>query len=111
MSNRDNELIARFMGARESDGKYQIECSNPESYEYGAVFWYEPENMFYSKSWDWLMPVCGKICKTTPYNSYLAIETISVFADIKDVYKAVVEFIEWYNLNTKTPLSIIKDNG
>ncbi len=107
MSNiESNELIARFMGLEtqlntgpgykfplpitkgDYDTLFQIDCG------YG-------DEMLYDSSWDWLMPVCKKICKTTPYNSYLAIETITVFADIEEVYKAVIEFIEWHNKPNK----------
>jgi hypothetical protein len=135
MSNRDNELIAEFMGAKESDGKYQIKCLNPESYEYGAMFWYEPENMLYSKSWDWLMPVCYKInnitlgvpsfmkCSVNIGNRRCEIKDGSLhgstfnfevydrnhgnkYTTLEATYEAVVKFIEWWNLNFKTTFSI-----
>jgi len=77
-----DDLIARFMGT-----EIKMDMMGNEKPNY--------------KSWNELMPVCRQICKTTPYNSYLAIETMTVFADIEDVYKAVVEFIEWYNSLTR----------
>jgi len=128
MSNiESNKMIAEFMGYKYFPFDETKKFENPNIIVDQMNGWHKPTNghykvqdwylcrtakdMAYHYKWDWLMPVCGKICKTTPYNSYLAIETISVFADIKDVYKAVVEFIEWHNLNSKTPPSIIKDNG
>lgn len=88
----NNKLIAEFMQIPKCK-----RCENCGAYQYGAGIIFHPKEMLYNSSWDWIMPVCKKICKTTPYNSYLAIETMTVFADIEDVYKAVVEFIEWHN--------------
>jgi len=88
----NNALIAEFMGY-----KVEMYMSNPPRPVGFCMIKGEIKPMKFHSSWDWLMPVCKKICKTTPYNSYLAIETMSVFADIEDVYKAVVEFIEWHN--------------
>lgn len=80
MSN--NDLIAQFMGI-----EVKMDMMGNENPDY--------------MTWNELMPVCIKIRKTTPYNSYLAIETTSIFVTIEDVYKAVVEFIERYNKPNK----------
>ena len=83
----------------------------------------QPETLFYHSSWDWLMPVVEKITKDYAYIAYLptcsedewAVEFYSdkkepfiVFkcvaeeydtSYLKAVYKAIIEFIKWYNKN------------
>lgn len=92
---QNNKLIAEFMGLH--------------PYPNGDVFfglWYDTiklerfENLLYHTSWDWLMPVVGKIkdkCEELKITltSYLIAGLITV--NIDTVYKAVVEFINWYN--------------
>lgn len=109
----DNELIAEFMGwvwPRDPDHKR-----------------YEITSLKYHVSWDWLMPVVEKISKITfkwetkhesGTDSYylrtfgmLDEETGRVMVRINNcalhtaptlieaTYKAVVEFIKWYNEN------------
>ncbi len=89
----DNKLIAEFMGVF-------------EKYPTGSLFinggWWLPHEFKYHASWDWLMPVVGKIGKVpniqdhTVYNKVN--KSLSIFTlDIDKTYKAVVEFIKWYN--------------
>ena len=50
----------------------------------------------FHSSWDWLMPVVQKIeqdCEGVPQEML----NISLYSDIKEVYKAVVEFIKEHN--------------
>lgn len=123
-----NELIARFMGLEKEDDGYLRERNDLNGYDYGALFWYKPENMLYDKSWDWLMPVCEKI--NSFKLSYPAFMNCSVIirpneCEIKDgslhnsifhfevydgnhadkyttlsaTYEVVLQFIKWYNEN------------
>jgi len=108
-----NIMIAKFMGyeyfpfiesERQNANGIPIDQMNgwhkPTNGHYKINNWYlcrTHRDLAYHCKWDWLMPVCRQICKTTPFNSELKIETMSVFAEIEDVYSAVVEFIEWYN--------------
>lgn len=108
----DNELIAEFMGSKPyEDGRY-------------GTMWPDPTNgnnvgfsLKYDSSWDWLMPVVEKIEslddeKSVNINGPLCLikgdhtavggwDLITASADgptkIEAVYKAVVEFIKWYN--------------
>ena len=76
---KTNKLIAEFMGV----GKhYEAQSSN----------------MFnqYHTSWDWLIPVVQKIeqdCEGVPQEML----NISLYSDINEVYKTVVEFIKDQN--------------
>lgn len=113
---KENEVLARFHGWRHS----------PTPKGKGAGLWYFPEwnkaafkstCFLYDKSWDWLMPVVekiesmgciveitlclGKVCKIRKVISktqdwQTCHESNST---IEAVFKACVEFIEWYNAN------------
>lgn len=86
-----NKLIAEFMGTTYEQKKNT----------HGMVL--------YAISWDWLMPVVKKISQDLPEYTHITWEYISdkmiyselAFAtnDISKVFKAVVEFIKWYNEN------------
>lgn len=110
----DNKLIAEFM----SDGEFRHNeellytfNKHPCSYiNNGATC--SLEDLFYHSRWDWLMPVVEKIeslgyifdiWKTTcewykPFEANYAIEH-SAKTKIEAVYKAVIEFIKYYNKN------------
>lgn len=63
--------------------------------------------LMYHTSWNWLIPVCRKCLEShsalidgreiieTPY-ALIASELVEGY-DIERVWKAVIEFIEWYN--------------
>ncbi len=114
----DNELIASFMDAKPFQSNPQsgicwvYEIEKPQ----GSMYWHE-SNMQYSTSWDWLMPVVEKIESLGDY--YVDMRTTACFVKrsfddciiseaysgtgsrIKYTYKAVVEFIKWYNTQPK----------
>ena len=81
----DNELIAEFMGM--------------------GIFHYNPNQLGYDTSWDWLIPVVEKIHNVVPSevsevnNEGLAIFEIGLLTPIGEVHEAVVQFIKWYNSN------------
>jgi hypothetical protein len=82
----DNELIAVFMDAKNWGHE------NP-----------------YDTSWDWLIPVIQKI--DSMYNMdqtsiledaiYSKVLTLSITVKIEDAYSEVVDFIKWYNQQSK----------
>ena len=76
---KDNKLIAEFMGA----------YSEEDGYDYSKV---GNKGLYYHTSWDWLMPVVQNIeqdCEGVPQEML----NISLYSDINEVYKAVIEFI------------------
>lgn len=106
-----NRMIAEFMGATTSDGKY---------YMIPKMVITIPELMKYNTSWDWLMPVVNvieNILDDSQSNDIVGYHLYDVeirqdvciihganiecsFADkLTNTYEAVVEFIEWYNEN------------
>ena len=105
-----NQLIATFMGGKyREDGDYFIPCHcivNITTIELGKGRITE-----YHKSWSWLMTVVEKIEEEydiqidgdvcTVYCSQNSIKEIIIVGDSKidATYKAVVEFIKWYNEN------------
>ena len=108
---KDNVLIAEFMGITPNEeGVYQVSKHKG----------YDVENLQYHTSWDWLMPVVEKIEEDERYNidilqygtiissntkeqGYLEIVNnvadISFDNKIEHTYKAVVQFIKYYNQN------------
>lgn len=107
----DNELIAEFMGMKHQiqvgpfGGEY-LYVKNPVTKEF--------EIPKFEISWDWLMPVVEKINKTSygavhlnrseiflhRYTRKKREELLDFRHDgsmIEATYKAVVEFIKWYN--------------
>lgn len=98
----NNKLIAEFMGfmnTTPTDKDFNI-MEHPDTGEMQ-----EPMSMKYHNSWDWLMPVVEKVSKSSQYgdilDDVLGIEwmhgCVHVNIDISTTYKAVVEFIKWYN--------------
>lgn len=57
-------------------------------------------DLLFDKSWDWLMPVVLKCYEYEELdNNYREqiVASLSGVIDIEDTYKAVVDFIVWYN--------------
>ena len=97
MNDKDNKLIALFMGLEE-DGVDGYLVDMDKDYGYQVIH----ESCFlYNSSWDWLMPVVEKMNTTELWEeydiSYLA--TYLVSTDINATYNAVIEFINEYNKN------------
>ncbi len=82
----NNKLIADFMGYRHKGKPMAFMAINYKK--------------LYHKDWNWLMPVVekmNKISDATNYGHNIGIR----YAQIKPVYKSVVEFIKWYNKEVK----------
>jgi hypothetical protein len=120
----DNELIAEFMGAERREGprafnpdqtivQWIIKGNPYNQHRDDVKHWYQPVELKYHESWDWLMPVVHKIKEVCPSafefdndtgpNSAFAI--LQVCDPIEDIYKQVVEFIKWYNEQKLNPLT------
>ena len=101
-----NQMIAEFMGAKKSphfEDDYQmygiIECIKDGENEW---HFFHPQDMEFQTSWDWLMPVvtkCLDIYHIEQMNDDLNFKFYDSIGDIKKTYKAVVEFIKFYNEN------------
>ena len=115
----NNKLIAEFMMFETVGDLHLIPFDNTDNDTY------LPEHMKFHSSWDWLMPVVDKIedfftiggnelefqvvtyedeIKVIAKHPHKAWETlVEVSADgsgkKENTYKAVVEFIKWYNEN------------
>jgi len=95
-----NKLIADFMGMK-------------QGVIVNGIGYYDPEELEYNKSWDWLMPVVEKI--ESMGNTQIAIGKKYAYFTIKGedtpvvygetrllaIYKSVVQFIKWYNSQSK----------
>jgi len=96
MNDKDNKLIALFMGLEE-DGVDGYLVDMDKDYGYQVIH----ESCFlYNSSWDWLMPVLSKILDLSFQDDGDAEDFYSIrdcVPDINHTYKAVVEFIKEYN--------------
>ena len=119
----DNELIAEFMGVRVFEKRPRHNIGAPEA----DMRYYLKDKMKYDTSWDWLMPVvekiesdaihpkfsfsvnigrttCDIVCVLRPTGIDPPADIVFYEHDddtkIGRVYKAVVEFIKWYNQQT-----------
>lgn len=120
-----NTLIDVFMGedgflGKEFEEHYSDEFWRPTKHKY------EPKNLEYHSSWDWLMPVVEKICNTEmtfklesvfewdnkeKYNPKYQMEIRDGGYHLKGsdkskvlievVYQSVIQFVQWYNSNQK----------
>lgn len=128
----ENKLIAEFMGFPVKFYKEDEETGltdsegNADTVSYdcelaiinGLV--YEPRNLKYHNSWDWLMPVVDKIenMQQMGAQAYIDISAFKITASfnyeqngryftgndkIEAVYSAVIQFIKWYNSNPIKP--------
>jgi hypothetical protein len=92
----NNKLIAEFMGLEtqrmDTDG-YHVLYENPITGDYEGE-----GHLDYDESWDWLMPVVKKIEQTVEGVPPQLLH-LSLFSEHREIYNAVVEFIEWYNEN------------
>lgn len=110
----DNELIAIFMGYRVDGGEYENRIVH--GMNGGAI---SLSRLQYDSSWDWLMPVVEKIGEELGYRVTICttftriwrpeekgfvpqvrnndIEWRNLDGSLNATYRAVVEFIKWYN--------------
>ena len=95
---KENKLIADFMGVQyKSDEEYLKKLKEMREHGIGYEQGYMESQLNYHESWDWLMPVVGKITRDEKYweNEYREyLMDIIPYAIIEDVYDAVVGFIK-----------------
>jgi hypothetical protein len=94
-----NRMIAEFMSVDTNpNGTFELPqfCILLTNGYFQTEF--TEEQLKYHESWDWLMPVVENIDHLEYESERLdAIDNAIKTRVIGDVYKAVVEFIEWYN--------------
>ena len=98
-----NRLIAEFMGAH-SYNKRELFVPIHGICYHDTIELGRGKVLKYHKSWDWLMPVVEKCLigeaespERLISNIYENICTLS----LNSTYNACIEFIEWYNLQSK----------
>ena len=95
---KENKLIADFMGVQyKSDEEYLKKLKEMREHGIGYEQGYMESQLNYHESWDWLMPVVGKITRDEKYweNEYREhLMDIIPYGHIEDVYDAVVGFIK-----------------
>jgi hypothetical protein len=134
MTKSDNELIAEFMGWEHCNSPSCIENNNlcwSKDCHSGYV---SKDKLKFETSWDWLMPVVEKIeqtrveidknglgyefmtfiqaneCLIESHTRPTGREFISFrnssLTKIESTYRAVVEFIKWYNTQKVNPVTV-----
>ena len=92
----DNVIIAEFYKFSEKDGRYKFSDKGP---------WIDEIALKFHCNWNWLMPVIKEITSISSTDwDLMTGESVDLFDafvsnDIDTVYKAVVNFITWYNNN------------
>jgi hypothetical protein len=119
----NNKLIAEFMGGKYKNtsimylDKNEIWLPNEGICRYDTLELGKGKLLHYNDAWNWLIPVVEKI-ENLPYISQFDITKTRVYIafklkydrdsiiqeyqgkpKIEAAYKAVVEFIKWYNQN------------
>ena len=107
----NNKLIAEFLRANKQPDRIDADVYEYEMY--GIIeciedgedekHFYHPEEMLFH-TWNWLMPVVEKISQMEDddfdmqiYNRYEYVIKLPITVSREAIYKAVVEFIKWYN--------------
>lgn len=114
----ENEIIAEFMGAERREGPRAFNPSqtlvqwvikgNPYNQHRDDVkHWYQPVELKYHESFDWLMPVVEKIkviCVNHPElpdSEFNKVLDSKITTSIEILHERIVEFIKFYNEETK----------
>lgn len=104
----NNKLIAEFMGGEEVKfsplfGKSYKQINTEKMDCYVSLPKHVDARVFkYNKSWDWLMPVVQK-CLTVGDNTdeWDALLNALQEVNIKTLYEATINFIQYYNENKR----------
>lgn len=117
---KNNVLIAMFMNSEKSGSYWYLPQHEevqeiPRSYDCERVSHFGDEELKYHKDWNWLMTVIDEIDVLNDYaftvNMHYHYTTVTsekhnISIDSEDdsgrlmsTYKAVIEFIKWYNKN------------
>jgi hypothetical protein len=101
-----DELIANFMNLKCENSYIKLWMPSSELNLLNSLIYDEMEDetwyvtsLRFKESWDWLMPCISKIleicCELDELEKYNII--IDNIPQINNTYKAIIEFIEWYN--------------
>lgn len=113
----ENELIAEFMGAERREGprafnpdqtlvQWIIKGNPYNQHRDDIKHWYQPVELKYHESWDWLMPVVKRLVdealtERVSDKFVTAVSDfsygISIVCPIDGVYKEVIKLINIYN--------------
>jgi hypothetical protein len=102
-----NKMIAEFMSLEFIGGKFA--SFDPEKQTFGGS---TIKDLKYNSSWDWIMPVLEKIeslnyrASITEFCTNIGNEKLKIsqwqgITKKENTYKAVIEFINWYNSQPK----------
>ena len=97
----NNKLMAEFMGFQSTSLGWFDNEEHLINVEKDNTF----DDLKFHKDWNWLMSVVEK-CLTLnvdvePINHYFIINDALLTININEVYNACVEFIKWYNQQSK----------
>jgi len=106
----NTKLIAEFMGLKKSDRLYKDHFTyvgddiKKAGFPFTSIMGNCMDELPFETSWDWLMPVVDKICNICFADTEQKTAAPEYFYKIRDcvpyihqTYKAVIEFIKYYN--------------
>ena len=97
----NNKLMAEFMGFQSTSLGWFDNEEHLINVEKDNTF----DDLKFHKDWNWLMEVVEK-CLTVnvdvePINHYFIINDALLTININEVYNTCIEFIKWYNQQSK----------
>jgi hypothetical protein len=101
----NNKLIVEFMGANKQPDRIDADVYEYEMYgiiecigRRNEKHFYHPEEMLFH-TWNWLMPLVESCFERLDSKDHSAdeIKRQLLVCNRRGVYRAVVEFIKWYN--------------
>jgi hypothetical protein len=106
------ELISIFMDLEKCTDRSHAD--NPCYYVFWEKKYVVADRMLFYKSWEWLMPVVRRIndlhtasVQDRSWNTRVKeVRESVVYVEIEVAYKAVIEFIKWYNAQPKCSSAI-----
>jgi len=101
----ENQLVAEFIKMQKTDIGWFDSEGLLTQYVYDETGGNCHDQLYFDKSWDWLIPAFNKVMNICfEEEEKHEKDLISWFYDIRDTipdrdhcYRAVVEFIKWYN--------------
>lgn len=100
---KSNKVIAKYMGGKFSgEALFKVAPQNVWLPKFGVCRWDSVDlgkgkTLEYHNNWDWLKTVVDKIGKEDL--TFDPLSSVSIYSSLEEVYKEVVDFINWKNNN------------
>jgi hypothetical protein len=114
----NTKLILKFMGSEPNEiGEYDLYSNSSFNHLFVNIkslgddkHYFTVEEMYFDRSWDWLMMVVGKISETIAGGITYGVQGTLLVADIEKTYTDVIECIKMINKLEKRLCELQKKN-